>query len=70
MTLILKQLEFVIYVKSKKNRDFFFKTGGLCIDCFSEKISCPTSKILLNRPSLGKHRRKRHNNQTPNSING
>ena len=38
--------------KIEKIKDCFFKTGGLCKECSSEKITCPLCKILLNRSSL------------------
>ena len=58
MKLIIKQLEFVVYVKIEKNRDCFYKTGGLSEDCCSEKVSCPSCNIVINRSSLNKHKKK------------
>ena len=44
--------------KIEKNRDCFFKTGGLCKDCCSQKVSCPICKIVINRSSLNKHKKE------------
>ena len=57
--------------KIEKNRDcFFYKTGVLCKDCCSEKVSCPSCNIVINRSSLNKHKKMVHNNQSliPNNI--
>ena len=43
--------------KIKKNRDCFYKTGGLCKDCCSQKVSCPIFNIVINRSSLNKHKK-------------
>ena len=43
--------------KIEKNRDCFYKTGGLCEDCCSQKVSRPISNIVINRSSLNKHKK-------------
>ena len=55
MKLIINQLEFVVYVKLKRKEIVFYKTGGLCKDCCSEKVPCPSFNIGINRSSLNKH---------------
>ena len=57
MKLIIKQLEFVVYVKLKRIEIVLYKTGGLCKDCCSQKVSCPTCNIVINRSSLNKHKK-------------
>ena len=37
--------------KIEKNRDCFYKTGGLCKDYCSQKVSCPIGNIAINRSS-------------------
>ena len=49
--------------KIEKNRDCFYKTGGLCKDCCSQKVSCPICNIVINRSSLNKHKKRVHNNK-------
>ena len=41
----LKQLEIVVYVKLKREEILFYKTGGLCNACYSEKVSCPSCML-------------------------
>ena len=43
--------------KIEKNRDCFYKTGGLCKDCCSQKVSCPICNIVINRSSPNKHKK-------------
>ena len=57
MKLIIKQLEFVVYVKLKRIEIVFYKTGGLCKDCCSQKVSCPICNIVIKRSSLNKHKK-------------
>ena len=44
--------------KIEKNRDCFYKTGGFCKGCCSQKISCSICNNVLNRSSPNKHRKK------------
>ena len=57
------------FCKIEKNRDCFYKTGGLCKDFCSEKVSCPSCNIVINKSSLNKHKKRVHNNQSLNSNN-
>ena len=43
--------------KNEKNRDCFYKTGGFCKDCCSEKVSCSICNNVMNRSSLSKYRK-------------
>ena len=52
--------------KIEKNRDCFYKTGGLCKDCRSQKLSCPTCNFIINRSSLNKRKKRAHNKSIPN----
>ena len=55
--------------KIEKDRDCFYKTGGLCKDCCSEIVSCPSCNIVINRSSLNKHKKRVRNNQSLISNN-
>ena len=55
--------------KIENNRDCYYKTGGLCIDCCSEKVSCPSCNIVINISSLNKHKKRVHYNQSLISNN-
>ena len=57
------------FCKIEKNRDCFYKTGGLCKDCCSQNVSCPILNIVINRSSLNKHKRRAHSNQSQISNN-
>ena len=57
MKLIIKQLNLVVYVILRKNRDCFYKTGGLIKNSFSENVSCPSCNIVINRSSLNKYKK-------------
>ena len=50
--------------KNEKNRDCFYKTGGVCKDCCSKKVSCPICNIVINRSSLNKHKKRANSNQS------
>ena len=69
MKRIIKQLEFVVYVKLKRIEIVFYETGGLCKDCCSAKVSCSSCNIVKNRSSLNKHKKTVHNNQSLISNN-
>ena len=43
--------------KIEKNRDCFYKSGCLCKDCCSQKVSCHICNIVINRSSLSKHKK-------------
>ena len=58
----LNQLGLVVFAKIEKNRDCFYKTGGLCKECSSEKVQCQLCNIFLNRSSLRKHMKRPHIN--------
>ena len=60
---IIKQLEFVVYVKLKRVEIVFYKTGDLCKDCGSQKVECPRCNIVINRSSLNKHKKEHIINQ-------
>ena len=55
--------------KIEKNRDCFYKTGGLCKGCCSQKVSCPICNIVINRSALNKHKERAHSNQSQISNN-
>ena len=56
----IKSTRTCCFCKIVKNKDCFYKTGGLCKECSSEKVSCPLCNIFLNRSSLRKHMKRPH----------
>ena len=54
--------------KIEKNKDCFYKTGGLCKECSSKRMPCPLCKIMLNRSSLRNHMKRPHKNQNNKSF--
>ena len=56
----LNQLGLVVFAKLKRIKIVFYKTGGLCKECSSEKVQCPMCNIFLNRSSLRKHMKRPH----------
>ena len=56
--------------KIEKNIEIFLdKTGGLCKDCCSQKVSCPICNIVIDRCSHNKHKKRSHSNQSQISNN-
>ena len=58
----IKSTRTCCFFKNEKNRDCFYKTGGLCKECSSEKFQCQLCNIFLNRSSLRKHMKSPHIN--------
>ena len=58
----IKSTRTCCFCKIEKNRDCFYKTGGLCKECSSEKVKCQLFNIFLNRSSLRKHMKRPHIN--------
>ena len=58
----IKSTRTCCFCKIEKNRDCFYKTGGLCKECSSEKVQCQLCNIFLNRSSLRKHMKRPHIN--------
>ena len=58
----IKSTRTCCFCKIEKNKDCFYKTGGLCKECSSEKVQCPMCNIFLNRSSLRKHMKRPHIN--------
>ena len=48
----IKSTRTCCFCKIEKNKDCFYKTGGLCKECSSEKVQCQLCNIFLNRSSL------------------
>ena len=58
----IKSTRTCCFCKIEKNKDCFYKTGGLCKECSSEKVQCQLCNIFLNRSSLRKHMKRPHIN--------
>ena len=56
----IKSTRTCCFCKIEKNKDCFYKTGGLCKECSSEKVQCPMCNIFLNKSSLRKHLKRPH----------
>ena len=56
----LNQLGLVVFANLKRKEIVFYKTGGLCKECSSDKVQCQLCNIFLNRSSLRKHMKRPH----------